>query len=301
MVTMDYIDKSVDKFPLNAEEYSEKNGVMKIYLPDGHLEDSGGRDIWSYTNLPYPTKNDNEMIVFEKKQISNAGYQNEVEKIVIVMRRPQNIPCTLKKYGIGISGSDFTADRLEIPVINGHTGDDEYFEEELSDKGITLLRRVGFRPVDLMFAFMNDSNVKNYEDIREFSQYLKNNNQKLSIATEFPYLTEISLEKLSKIYDKNSYEIETTDGKTEPFVRAGDTTGVMDVVETGKSMENNGLYPVLPAVIESSPLLMVNTSTYNNFIYTIDEINYRVGEGMNKMKNEHPEYFEKKFQKELFE
>ncbi len=330
-------------------QFRQEEGFVKLYMPDGHLFEGGGERIWKYTGLPWSTLNwtygedvgqpmknggngyssdssdtRNYVIGVSAKELKSLGYPtNNIGNLIIAVRRPHNIPeeQSVSSWGMGISGKDLIADRLHIDVLHHH--DENYFLEKVREKCIMPMGDLRYRPSRLAFAFPERYRIGKPEDIMRKSPI---NKKYLLIATEFPWLTKISLEDrnftgmkdiedarnsaLREGKDPNEIEISPgeyfriieTEGKTEPYAMIEDTDGIMDVGETFRTVRKHGLLPMEPVLMRSTPYFIVNAVTYDMFKEFIDELYSRISEGRDKLSedDETRELFEDRNDPSLF-
>lgn len=301
----------------NGNGHTEKQGGMKIYLPDGDLE-AGKRDpvpigrlIWQETGLPYADSNVNAfkykiekegkyVVRIEKDSLSSLGYPvDNLEYVLIGYARPHDIPQKLEKQGFGITGKDLMCDKLQIPVVNGLSNDLVFFIKELKEKGIKLINDLAYKPTALVFAFDKQLNLETYDDIE---RYCNDPNKPLTIASEFSYLPATALKKLSHLMSDN-YELIITTGKTEGSASIGDTDGIFDVVETGNSLiSSDRLAPVKPpAFMYSTPHIFVNRATDEKYSIFINELQCRLMKAKENIMNQYPEYFHSRLSPQILE
>jgi len=304
--------------------YSQEKGDLRIYLPDGDLY-KGKRDpvpvggfIWNYTGLPYSTNKDDsiptieignkigrDVLELKKEELKKLGYRG-VERLLLVTRRPHNIPLSVQREGIGISGKDFIADRLKAPILNG-AREEENFKKYLESNKILQPLDLGYKKAKIVFVFPERYGIGTFDDLKEnLDKFTKRNGGKLRIASEFDELPYYALEKFG-ISRKFVY-LEKTPGKTEPYAILQEVDGFCDIVETGSSIINavdeNGkrlIRAIYPPVMISTPRLLVNKETYSIFKEFCDELIERLTEGTKKVKREYPIYWEDRVDPRIFE
>jgi len=307
--------------------YSEDKGDLKIYLPDGDLY-KGKRDpvpvgglIWNSTGLPYSTVKDDSIPKYEggteigrdvlelgKADIVKLGYTKDVpERLLLVTRRPHNIPRSVQKEGMGISGKDFIADRLKVPVLNG-AKEEEAFMKYLEKQGILQVLDLGYKPTQIVFVFPTRYGISTIDELKyNLTKFIERNGGKIRLPSEFEELPYYGLEKFG--IPRKFVDVERTPGKTEPYAILQEADGFCDIVETGKSIidavDGNGkrlIRALKPPIIDpSTPRVIVNKNTYQIFRGFFDELFGRLDECMKKMKKEYPEYWEKKADPRIFD
>ncbi len=288
---------------------------LKIYLPDGHLykldkEPIGaGKEIWEYTGLPYsmldydadrnvgtPTTQINGngnsngngrgyVLRVSPREAESLGYPTgDMDSLYLIVRRPHNIPESIRQSGLGISGKDFFIDRLNLddPLSDSS---EAAFLDKLGEHGIVNATNLHYRPTSIVLAFPLYRKIREYEDMTEFK------NNKLRIATEYPWIAERKVRgRCPEI--NGTLEIIKTDGKTEGYIPAGDSEGIVEVCETGNSIVDNSLNIVVPHVLDvSMPYIAFNKGNYEMFPEFCDELLKRVVYGRDMVKEKYPELF----------
>jgi ATP phosphoribosyltransferase len=301
----------------SLDAYTQTNGCLKIYLPDGHLyrgekEPIGaGEEIWKHTGFPYGTLNHSQTpigetrgdnVYLEPHHLRDLGYIADGLKLVILsIRRPQQIPESVAIEGMGISGKDWISDGLNIPLINGVT-EDEFKAQLFGTYHIQTTGSLEYRPSHLVVAFPVRYGIETYDDvIREARSYRRESRKPIRIASEFPTLTGLAMERLIGL-SKDEYELKLTHGKTEGFVLNGDSEGMLDIAESGGSILRNGIRAVRPAVMEvSTPYLLINDRTRTEYFDPfITQLIARIDEGKEIVKGEHPELFEDRLDDRIY-
>ncbi len=243
-------------------EKDKYDGHLKIYLPDGHLEKGGLRAIWEMgTGLPYPS-NEQYIISFTPDEIVERGFPRDaVGKLSLILRRPHDIPASVRRYGVGITGEDFIRDRLGIGLTNGYKNG---LEKGLTERGLMHGCDLQCRPSNIVMAFPMDMGIGGNNDV--MSKFLDNS---IMIATEYPKSTED--------YSKNELLVPTriieTAGKTEAYPLVGESDGIFDVAETGHSLIRNGLRAIMPIALEgSTPRTIFNGQAYGIHREFLDDL-----------------------------
>ena len=277
--------------------YTEDRGYVKLYLPDGHLYRGkneaigGGEELWKHTGLPYGTLNwkdgdvgttvsesgKGQMLVVPRKDLERLGYTpGNVNYLLIIKGRPEDIPKFVRRYGMGISGQDHISDKMKFDIFGRSR---QWFEDQMRERGIHPVENLEYRPVRLGVLALQEYELKSLADIREKPPV---NGEKLIIASEFPYLAGlVATEKIG--LREGSFEVLTTTGQTESYAVSKDVDVILEVVESGKSTAANGL-SVISFVLDSTPYFISNRGTYETFPEFTDELQRRLREGKESMR-----------------
>ncbi len=278
----------------DTEQYTNReDGRVKVYIPDGHIKTGGFYDIWAATMLPYPEEKD-YVAELSELDLRKLGYPRDgVETLTVVVRRPHNIPESIKRGGAGVSGRDFFSDRL-LGLIPQNESD---FSSELEEKGLVDLLNLKCRPSYIVFAFPEDYDIKKIEDLR---RKLKKLDPNIPLAaTEFESIARSAAEEIAGL-KKGEYMLLITDGKTETYPRVGDTHGMVDVTETGESIKRNRLLIAEPLVMERvTPHFVVDEDTYKAHKPVFDEMISRMEKRIEELNEERPEIFAVKLNREV--
>ncbi len=293
--------------------YNEDDGYISIYVPNGHLygrpEDRvmAGKEVWNYTRLPFSTLNweeepyrgqlgrkiSRDVLEIPFDELKDLGYSDPgVRQAVLISRRPHNIPLSVKRKGIGISGKDLIADRLGIPALNGHS--DEWLSGQLVEQDIINLGNLRYRTSHLALSFRGDCGIRTYDDLR--------GSRGMIIATEFyNSLVHNALMKFAGL-ERDQYEIIPTEGNTEAFVVSGEADGMLDTVERGQSTRELKKNPRVQLVVLgpmvmkcSTPYLIANGSTESRFPDFTAQLVRNVKHGVEEVGRRYPDLYGDKF------
>ncbi|MBI5061233.1 MAG: hypothetical protein HZB67_02885 [Candidatus Aenigmarchaeota archaeon] len=302
-----------------VDMYHQDEGNAKIYLPDGHLykgrgeKIGAGEEIWKYTKLPYGTLNHanyediglkiGDALFLDPEELKALGYStDDMSQLLIIIRRPQQIPRSVRDEGMGITGKDWSADMLDIPLINGNGKNEDEYEKwyvaELNERGIETPGSLKYRPSHLVLAFPRHYGIKTYEDAKMQVELLSRN---LRVASEFETLARSVMRKRLGLGDRQ-YDLTVTHGKTETFAISGDSDCIIDVAESGNGLMDNRLRAINPPVMQTStPYFLINRSTREKFPDFTKELTERLYEGRDEVKKKHPSLFEDKLDKRIYE
>ncbi|MBM3303792.1 MAG: hypothetical protein FJY76_01750 [Candidatus Aenigmarchaeota archaeon] len=278
-----------------GRDYINQEGTLKIYLPDGHLADGGLRDIWKATRLPYPKPGKHPIFVESKELHKEYGFpKNHVDRLVLVCRRPHNIPDSVKNFGgLGVSGEDFIRDRLGVPI-------DENLEY-MQRLGVLEVMDLGCRPATILAAFPRDDDVYDAEEVKGFIERVAEIRRgKVRVASEFPVITRYALVEMFGVPEA-MFETIKTDGKTEGYPSSGDSELIIDVAESGGQLLENGLRAVRPEIIRpTTPRVIVRTDIYTAHEPVVKELENRLQRGIRSYKRTNSEAFRDKLSEEVF-
>jgi ATP phosphoribosyltransferase len=277
--------------------YGPESGTLKFYVPDGHLADGGVKEILRRAGLPFPEKDPGYIVIDDAELHGNYHFpRNHVDKLVMVLRRPHDIPKSVRNPGIhsvGITGADFIYDRLDVNPNKGMA--------ELERMGFYDLADLGCRPANVIAAFPVDDKVLGPAEMqRMMEQYASRRGGKAVIATEFPRMTWYALVDTFGV-PQDFVRIEETWGKTEQWASVRDADGVVDVAEGGDSMYRNGLRGAKPGVLmPTTPHLIARKEVYAAHEPVVDELIGRLERAAQELREEQPRLFANKLRPDIF-
>ncbi|MBI2172620.1 MAG: hypothetical protein HYT73_00215 [Candidatus Aenigmarchaeota archaeon] len=321
----------------NGNGYREDEGCLKVSLPYGHLFKAegeavgGGEELWKYTGLPYGMLNRREqdigtpegdgngksyVLSVSSDELKGLKYPTgDISRLILSIRAAQDVPGDVTRYGLGITGKDLLTDRLGLdiyekpsvrrrfslrgPAEDSAAVEEKWFRRELKDRGIYPIENLEYRPAHLVFAFMEELDIRNVKDVKT-SLRIPVHGSRITIASEYPALAKLAMRHLAKM---SNFDILPTTGKTESYALARDVDGIVEVVESGNTMYANGLRPVRPLVMDvTTPYFVVNGKTYDNpaFKDFIKELRRRLSEGREYLRDRMPELFEDKLNPSIF-
>jgi len=196
---------------------------------------------------------------------------------------------------MGFTGFDWIAEELEIPVLNGHRNDYEFYKESLRRNEIYFLFDLSYKPVVVSYGFLKELGIRDYRDIKYFAD-----KRKITIASVLPFLAGEGLKNISGL-SKDQFEIDGTRGQNEAQVGSGNYLGMFEVVESGGSAKKAKIHPIFPPAIETTPHLITNKRNTILFPNIVSDISKRLQEGVDKEKTNDPNFFEKKFDPSIFD
>lgn len=156
----------------------------------------------------------------ELKVKKNRELVQNIEGNKLVLSKPSDVPVYVEHgIDIGIAGSDV-------------------LEERKSEVFVPV--ELDFGKCRLSVAVSNEKNI----DIQDFEGY--------TVATEYPNLT-------SKFFEERGISVDTIrlDGSVEVAPRIGIADAIVDIVETGRTLEANDLVEI-EKIMDVSALFMVN-------------------------------------------
>ena len=141
---------------------------------------------------------------------------------------------------IYLSASEISSELLKGNIHMGITGIDLIEESRTSaSKNVVMLSRLGFGKANVVIAVPNSwIDVDNIKDLSEVSSEFRSyNNRRIRVATKFRNITRIffSQNGISK------YRLVDRAGATEGSPAAGTSEIIVDITETGKTIEANNL------------------------------------------------------------
>jgi len=292
---------------LFPEMHPAEMGIIDVYLPDGHLEDGGVRNIWmEYVGLPYPDSTDSRKysITVPYRKIPSGLKPRGVKKIRITVARPHNIPGL---SGICVSGEDFFREDLRIGARNG-TMDD--YEGALRKKGKVLLVDTGMRPSHLLAAIKRDGEINTLDEIPDYVS----SEGRLYVATEYPF---IAFEMFAAMDNGNPVKpyvmdngrqtpddinvvIRPINGKAEGYIQSENAKMIIDISETGNTLRRNGLVALEPEILRSTAQVIADIETVEMHPKFIKELQGRLERGIEKDRKTHPERYIDKLNKKVF-
>ncbi len=327
----------------SGEEGCLKVFLPDGHLYKGHVERGGeavgaGEEIWRYTGLPFGPlnlddyKNPDEYfagvkipytpipedvkkyvtlisggaVEIDAELLKILGYDidDNLQRLLIVRRRPQNIPQTIKKIGgCGITGKDCIGNGMDIPLLNGDSKSPQYLIQALDRNGILLLTDLEYRPSHLVLATRTNFGVYKQDQLPEFQrELLRHKNRDIVGVSEYPNTMKHALDGIG--LDMKHVDIIRTDGQTETFVIVGDADISLDVAEEGTTLKGAGLQGIGPIVMEkTTPQMVVNQKTFEHFPKTVGELSMKCSDGKDHVKKLFKEYdfFDDKFDRSVFD
>lgn len=304
----------MDKEFSSLENYIENQ--LKIYVPDGHLETGGVKSIFKCTRLPYPKEV--YVVEVEKEKLEKLGYKTgKLNGISIIKRRPHNIPESLKiNKGIGITGHDFFREKLKIDFSKYRN---DGYEKRLNEESLVFLLNLECRPSYLIAAFPGHHSIRDESVLKTMSEnkilsYIIGGLIEYGFALEFPKpIKEVYFELASEYkfctedimrnMNIKNIRVIKTEGKTESYPIVGESDGIVDVVESGKTIIEHGLKGIISNLLErqrSTPEVIAHKDSYEEYPEFVNEFVRRLEEGKEKLMKEKPDLFKSKLEENVF-
>ena len=139
-----------------------------------------------------------------------------------------------------LSASEISNELLKGNIHMGITGIDLIEESKTSaSKEVVLLSKLGFGKANVVIAVPNSwIDVENIKDLSEVaSEFRSYNNRRMRVATKFTNITR-------NFFSKNgisNYRLVDSAGATEGSPAAGTSEIIVDITETGQTIEANSL------------------------------------------------------------
>ena len=153
-----------------------------------------------------------------------SGFIKDIEKIEILY----------------LSASEISNELLRGNIHMGITGIDLIEESRTSaSKELVMLSKLGFGKADVVVAVPNSwIDVENIKDLSEVaSEFRSYNNRRMRVATKFTNITRNFFSKNGI----NNYRLVDSAGATEGAPAAGSSEIIVDITETGQTIEANNL------------------------------------------------------------
>ena len=141
---------------------------------------------------------------------------------------------------IYLSATEISSELLKGNIHMGVTGIDLIEEGKTSaSKDVTLLSRLGFGKANVVIAVPDHwIDVENIRDLSEVSSEFRSyNNRRMRVATKFSNITRNFFAKNCI----NNYRLVDSAGATEGSPAAGTSEIIVDITETGQTIEANNL------------------------------------------------------------
>lgn len=171
----------------------------------------------------------------------SRSYNQQTEDAEVYLMRPQDIPWAffndeidsgVTGYDILVEytlGEDVASDSPEYEVLMDYLLSDE------NDRECSVYKELGFGGVDIVFA-TRDEDILGQDEV--------------SVATSYPNIAE---EYLSNNFE--DYDIFEAEGSVEVFPQFDSVDGVVEVVDSGTTLEENGL-EVRDTLFESEAIML---------------------------------------------
>lgn len=168
-------------------------------------------------------------------------YNQEAEDAEVYLLRPQDVPWAFFNGEIdsGVTGYDLLVEYTLGEDVEADTPQYEvlmdYLLGEQSEQETSVYEELGFGDVEIVFA-TGDRDILREDDV--------------SVATSYPNIAE---EYLSNNFE--DYDLVEAEGSVEVFPQFESIDGVVEVVDSGTTIDENGL-EVVETLFESEAVLL---------------------------------------------
>jgi ATP phosphoribosyltransferase len=174
-------------------------------------------------------------------ETDSRTYNQEAEDAEVYLLRPQDVPWAFFNGEIdsGVTGYDILVEYTLGEDVGANTPQYEvlmdYLLEGQSEQETSVFEELGFGNVEIVFA------TEDRDILREDA---------VSVATSYPNIAE---EYLSNNFE--DYDLVEAEGSVEVFPQFDSIDGVVEVVDSGTTIDENGL-EVVDTLFESEAVLL---------------------------------------------